>query len=187
MSASKATQKLVIIAVTNNLHPLELGSNTRVDTLLPDMTPERLRGLFSINMPASEAFGAALMPTIGLPRHVTVNGEATPLDAITTGVGVTPTIAFAAPSFGKADVHHVRAVQLDDLKDAAGNVVSARYVLSMATTKTSVAVPTGVLQASLHYNFEVTAVAAPGYDLAKPYVAQARDARARTYTGLVAP
>jgi hypothetical protein len=163
------------------------GFSNSFATLLNNKNLASAPGYVLVQTSASQASGAPLAPTIGLARSVTVAGQAAPVDKITSGVGVMPTIAFQPPSIGKPDAYQILVMQLDGLTASAFGTIFPSVVASIFTTATSVTIPAGVLQSGKHYYFRVRAIAAPGFDLAKPFAYQTTSASSQTYTGVVTP
>jgi hypothetical protein len=158
-----------------------------VTQLLPgDSTPERLIGSISVRMPVQQVSGAPLAPLLGLPRNVTVNGKATPVDMV-TAVGNTPEIAFEAPTLGTPESYSARVIALDDVKNGSGTVLRRNYgVASFAFTGTSVKIPDGILQPGKHYYVQVSALAT-GVDLSSPFYVKPSNVVATTFTGVITP
>lgn len=158
-----------------------------VKSLLPEMTAERLRGSMSISIPAAEANGKSIQPTLSLPQNIKVAGQPTNLAQITTGVGLTPIVSWDAPAMGTPTHYRVTVIDLSDLMGADGAVSTRRTVATMETTKTQVTIPAGIMKSATNYYFLVTAYAVPGYDSSKPFVYGQHEATARMFSGVVTP
>lgn len=149
---------------------------------------EVLRGFISVVMSAADANGAAVVPLLGLPRDLRIEGESAPADTVTEGIGATPTITFEPPDAGAPDGYRVVIVLHDDIKDADGEVLSQRSsVLSVETTDTTVKVPEGVLESGRHYSVQLTAYLGTHTREAPFRYRGTTLAQVQTYTGLFTP
>ncbi len=130
--------------------------------------------------------GGPLVPTLGPPGDLRVNGESAAADGVTK-VGLSPTISFSAPTLGAPDHYTVVVRTLEDVLDGEGNILSRRRTIaSVQTEDTSVQIPAGVLETGAYYYFQV--VAATGTELASTRRAYSHTAAgARTATGIVTP
>lgn len=164
-----------------------ISFSKNVRPLLPEMTTERLRGSFSISVPAAEVMGKPILPTLSLPQNIKVAGQATPYDQITTGVGTTPTISWDPPAMGTPTNYRVSVIDLKDMTGTDGTTSLRRTVATMYTTGTQVTIPEGIMQAGANYYLQVTADAAEGYDSSKPFVYAQHYVWARMFTGVVTP
>jgi hypothetical protein len=97
----------------------------------------------------------AIVPIVSPVRAPTVNG----VDAFTerTGVGLTPQVAWTAPSLGTPSSYavHVRAIV------NASGATRFNYAGSVYTRDTSVTLPPGLLASGQRYFFVVTAYSEP--------------------------
>ncbi|MDI3291791.1 hypothetical protein QHF83_51255, partial [Polyangium sp. 15x6] len=153
-----------------------------------EMTLERVDGRLSLSGPSVDLSGKPITPPLGLPRNVKLDDKTIPVDGATTGVGSAPVVTFEAPAFGSPSFYNVSVIQLDDVRNANGNVLRQNYtVLSASTTETSFRIPEGVLQSGRYYYLSVSA--SSGYPPPEsPYkYASATVAAGRTYTGMFTP
>jgi hypothetical protein len=176
------------------LHPaltveLRLDFGKRIDALLASgFRAPLLLGGFVIEAPAAEFDGRPFEPTLGLPRDVKIGGRPAPADRVTAGVGESPQVSFEAPSLGAPTSYFVRVIDLDDVRDAAGDfVINDRPVAFFATRAHSVNVPAGALRAGRHYCVRVTAEVRDGGDSTSPFALPVRKVSATTYSGVFTP
>jgi hypothetical protein len=142
-----------------------------------------------VRAPAAELNGRPLEPAVGLPRDVKIGGRPAPVETVTAGVGVEPTLTFEAPALGTADAYNVSLIEVDDALGGAGEVVeSADYTVAFFRVKaTAVVVPPGVLRPGRHYYVKVAAVASPDPPPASLFELPLRRTTATTYTGVFTP
>lgn len=154
-----------------------------VGNLSPEMTPESVRGAFTVTLPAGEMSGKPQKPTLGLPEDIRVAGKQTPYDQVTTGVGTAPEITWAAPKLGKPTLYRVAVIDLTD-----ESTLTRRTIARFAVTDTKVKLVDGLLQAGRRYTFEVTAETNDATDPAAPFKKlPARITTAQMLTGVVTP
>lgn len=114
---------------------------------------------WSTSLPELER--AAIYPPIGMPRSATVAGV--PFYAGGSGVGLTPVIAWSAPSFGAVTGYRVN---IWELRANASNLTRSYELPALrgfTTPHTSMTIPAGVLQAGRSYVFRIRAFGgAPG-------------------------
>jgi hypothetical protein len=158
-----------------------------VKALLPEMTSEYLNGLFTLQMPVAELDGKAMVPTLGLPEEITVDGKKTPYDQVSAGIGTTPALAWKAPSLGTPTHYRVTVIDLTDLKANDGSTLRRRAVAVFKVTEPHVTLPDGILKAGKFYYFQVAAVARDDDDLSRPFSYPVHEARATMFTGVVTP
>lgn len=159
-----------------------------VRTLLPENTSERLRALFTLQVPISELDGKPIQPVIGFPQSIQVAGKTTPYDQVTAGVGAAPEITWSPPTLGKPTSYQVTVVDLTDLTDTNGSMVLRRNLASFDVTATRVKLPAGMLQTGKFYYFQVSARTQDNDDRTAPYREYpVHDAVAQMFTGVVTP
>jgi hypothetical protein len=150
--------------------------------VLPETTSESAQGYFSARIPASEAVGKPLKPTLGLPTNIFVGGKETPVDQRTIGVGTTPLISWKAPSLGTPSRYNVRIYDLTDLGTSRRRMVSNSYVAD-----TQLRVPAGVMLAGRNYSVQIIAQQISDYDSSKPFSYARRMVYAAMFTGVFSP
>jgi hypothetical protein len=109
-------------------------------------------------MPLSALTNGTVAPTITPVRNVKVNGQ--DLMTARTGVGLTPTITWDAPTTGSATYYTVSVRQVL----AANMTTSLRTVATFETKSTSLQLPPSILANSSSYVLRITAQIEPGYD-----------------------
>jgi hypothetical protein len=136
---------------------------------------EKFTGLVGISGPLSMLKDAPIAPGISPPRNLRVQGQPAAMGA--SGTGLTPTIAWDAPSTGTATVYSVRIWQTDG-KDVL-------YRTNFTTTERSVVVPPGFIQPGAHYFLVVRA--SNSYDPKRPFRDPLPMAYATTISGPIDP
>jgi hypothetical protein len=165
---------------------VELRANVR--TLLPEMTQERLRARFYMQVPTAELNGKPIQPILGFPQAIKVDGKTTPYDQVTTGVGAAPEITWTAPTLGKPTSYRVAVVDLTDVMDKDGNPVLRRTLASFDVTEPRVRLPLGALQTGKFYYLQVSARMQDSDDRAAPYKDYPiHNAYSQMFTGVVTP
>jgi hypothetical protein len=121
-------------------------------------TSETLFADLSFSGTLAEFGKAALEPRMGLVQDIQIDGAPLAASDVKTGVGMTPTISFSPPAFGKPDYYAVNVRTLEDVVDADMNVLSRRRnVASISTTATSVTLPDGILEPGAYYVVQIRA------------------------------
>jgi hypothetical protein len=146
-------------------------------------TPERLRAEFSVQAPADELNGKPVAPVVSLPRNVKINGQPTPTDVLSGGVGTTPTVTFDPPSLGTPTYYTIRVIEANDRKNAQGDVISrSRRVATIRSKSNSITLPEGLLQGGKRYYLQVGAHVIDESESLQRF--GARSASAVTFTGV---
>ncbi|HEX4419869.1 MAG TPA: hypothetical protein VH165_18270 [Kofleriaceae bacterium] len=123
-----------------------------------------------------------LAPPLSPVRAAKVNGQS--LDTVRTSVGDAPTISWTAPAAGTATDYAVVVHAVD----AAPGGVSLTTVATLHTRATSLQLPASVMVPGRSYVLTITAIAAPGADLAaRPLVGSLPFASADYVTAQIAP
>jgi hypothetical protein len=164
-----------------------LDTRHDVSGLLPDSSTEALRGGYTVVLPVADVDGKAVTPSVGLPRDVRVNGQTAPVDQITSGVGPSPEISFAAPALGTPTSYRVQVQELDDVLDGNGNPVFFRRRVALFVLATpSVKLPAGILRPGKHYYAQVAALSEEGGS-SSIFGQPRRQTVATSYTGVFTP
>ncbi|NTX53367.1 hypothetical protein [Myxococcus sp. CA039A] len=134
---------------------------------------------------ALPAFGSApLTPRLSPVRTPTLNGQ----DAFGTlsGVGLTPRLAWSAPSVGDATHYRVRIFEI--YVDSEGSTVQGPQAGRLYTSATQLTVPPGVLEAGKRYFALVEARSSGNLDFQnRPFRSAWPEASAMLVTGVFAP
>jgi hypothetical protein len=96
-----------------------------------------------------------VVPPVSMVRNPTVGGQS--LFVSQVGIGLTPTFAWTEPEIGPVDFYQIDIVKL--VINASHRTVS-QPVGSIATRRTSLTLPSGILTAGVPYIFSISAVAA---------------------------
>lgn len=161
---------------------------TDVTALLPEGTPDRLRASFILQAPVSEVNGRPVIPTLGVPLAIKVNGQEAPYTQVTKGVGWTPELTWSPPTLGTPTSYQVTVVDFTDLPDNSGSIADRLNIARFDLTEPRVRIPVGLLQFGKFYCFLVAARAQDADDRAAPYkVRPVHDALSQTFTGIVTP
>lgn len=162
-------------------------SVTEAQGLPADESPKRPFGEVFLQVPAGELNGKPLAPAVGLPRNVTINGQPAPLDRVSAGVGLAPTIAFEPPSLGTPTYYSVRIVDATNVRISTGQAFPRnRTIAGFRLKGTSVVMPSGILQPGRYYWVQIISIAedTPPNTL---FRGGQHSARASTYTGIFTP
>jgi hypothetical protein len=177
---SSGQERVALFLPTRHFVPDEL--------LPPSNLSESLRGGYIIDVPASDLDGQPIVPTLGLPRDIRVEGLPTPLDVVTSGVGLTPEISFEPPTLGTPTSYNIQITELDDVFDGGGDLIAfRRRVLSVHTLETGARVPAGVLSPGKHYYVQVSANDRQGPASGSLFAQYQRSVSAQSYTGVFTP
>lgn len=114
-------------------------------------SPVRMFAGLIYNLTVAGAQQAPIGARLGQVRAPTINGAS--LYTTTSGYGLTPTLAWTAPSSGTPTSYTVTAYRLY----SNGGQGARDWVLTMTTDQTSVTIPPGYLQTGESYVFEIDA------------------------------
>jgi ZU5 domain len=98
------------------------------------------------------AQAAPIVPPVSMVQNPTIAGI--DLFAGGSGIGLTPTLTWAAPSIGSSPFYRIDVSQL---AINSQNKTVSRPVASLITTDTSLTLPAGILTSGTHYVFTITA------------------------------
>lgn len=104
-----------------------------------------------------------IAPFIGPPRNLRINGQSMYQD--TFGVGMTPTLAWDAPSMGSPDQYDLSLIELA----SSGTSVQFISVASFRTSERSLILPTGLLTVGKTYVVFIWAEKSNGLDAKRPF------------------
>ena len=110
------------------------------------------------NLPSTTS---PIAPLVGVAQKPLVNGSNFFVNQ--TGIGLTPTLQWSAPTLGSAGSYGVHVLQLSNV---GGNTVMNR-IASFATSATSLQIPPNVLTPGQAYVFQIRARYIPGVSFAK--------------------
>jgi hypothetical protein len=130
---------------------------------------------------ADVLLAAPIVPRLGPPRAPQIAGR--PADVPQTGVGLTPTLSWSAPSLGKPTLYQVSVSRIDVEVDQ----ISTQAQISIATDQTSVTLPPAVLRPGIWYRFLVTAIAADDVHVTTPKRVSVPRVDASLYSGRFTP
>jgi hypothetical protein len=94
-------------------------------------------------------------PALSPVQSPSIGGQ--PLTSVQTGVGLTPTIGWSAPTTGTPNAYHVIVFALA----SSGGATTFTQQAEIVTTTTSVVLPPGLLTSGGQYVLEISAVASP--------------------------
>ena len=129
--------------------------------------------------------GGPIVPLLDLVSDVRVNGVTTKPGSVHVDVGTTPTVSFAAPSFGTVDSYSVAVIVIDDITDTEGTLRNSRTIGAVRTTDTSVSIPEGLMQPGAYYYLQVSAT--QGWPLTAPVADSHALAYSTAATGIMTP
>lgn len=136
--------------------------------------------------PVAELDGSPIAPTLSIVQDITIDGVKLDPGSVRTGVGESPTIAFAPPTVGTAEYFSVSVVTVDDILGPGGTVLrSQKPVFGYLGEGTSVTLPAGVLEPGHYYYVRVSASNGQGLGEGRPRSHTA--AYASGVTGLFTP
>lgn len=138
--------------------------------------PINVNAFAGVVAPIDDLAKGPVAPRVSSPQHLRIGGQEG-MSAV-TGVGLTPEIAWSAPSLGEADVYFisVRRLEADQPTQRVARIV---------TRGTSVVIPPGILGAGASYVLVLTA--RTGYDPTRPNASRATYATADAISGLLTP
>ena len=123
-----------------------------------------------------------IAPLVGVVQNPSINGNS--FFANQSGVGLTPTLTWSAPSVGTATFYRVRVYQLINND---GNTTLAN-IAGLSTQATSLQIPPGLLTAGQTYVFLINARYTSGLNFAKnPYFQGPSTAYAQVASGVIQP
>jgi hypothetical protein len=120
-------------------------------------------------------------PALSPVTSATIAGK--PLTAVQSGVGLTPTVAWSAPSTGTPNAYHVAVYQLT----ASGSATSIAEQTVIVTTTTSFVMPPGLLTSGGLYFLNISAVDSPIDASTKPFHASPTWAQADFLSATFSP
>jgi hypothetical protein len=132
--------------------------------------------------PAMPTATKPIAPMIGTVSNPSVNGG--DFFADHSGVGFSPTLTWAPPQVGKANLYIVRIYDL--ISDAGATVPS--LIANLQTQGTSIRIPANVMLAGQTYVFQITPEYRPGVNVAaNPYRFGSTRAFADVLSGMMQP
>jgi len=134
---------------------------------------------YTPNLPSSTS---PIAPLVGVVQNPAINGNS--FFANQTGVGLTPTLAWSAPTVGTATFYRVGVYQLINNN---GNTRMPN-IARLSTQATSLQIPPGLLTAGQTYVFLINARYTSGLNFAKnPYFQGPSTAYAQVASGVIQP
>jgi hypothetical protein len=122
-----------------------------------------------------------IAPLLSPVQTPTIAGK--PLTATQTGVGLTPTVAWSAPSTGTPSGYFVVVYKLTN---SGGSTVVSRQA-SIATATPSIVMPPGLLTSGAQYVFVISAISSPIDASTKPFHLSPTYAEADFLSAIVTP
>ena len=153
-----------------------------VQYLLPGtVQPANAFAAVAVDIDVPSLQGGMVVPMVGPVGAPKISGQ----DAFgnLTGVGVTPTISWTAPSIGSADRYEVTLVKLT----ANAMQTTQQPVARIITPDTQMVVPQGVLQAGVTYYARIKSVSEPGWEPTRPLVPTIPIGTAIVLSGMFTP
>lgn len=133
-------------------------------------------------LPVDALAGGAIAPPLSPVRNARIGGAT--LDEPRSGVGTAPTVAWDAPEIGAANSYTVTIHAIE----SSPMGVNVQKLATLRTSATSVELPGSLLAAGASYVLTITAIAAPGTDLAaKPFLGSLPYASADHVTAVFTP
>jgi hypothetical protein len=130
------------------------------------------------------------LPTATSPMQLLIGTVTNPLIAGTnffsnqSGVGLTPTLTWSAPSAGTASVYQIFVYNLFN----SGGDTEDTQLATLETQNTSITIPPGILSAGQDYVFQIRAIYRPGIKVATdPYFLGSTNGFADVTSGMVQP
>jgi hypothetical protein len=132
--------------------------------------------------PALPTGTSPIRPMVGVVTNPSVSGA----DFFTerTGIGLTPTLTWAPPTTGIANLYIVAVYQLSN---DGGNTDAVKIAI-MQTQRSSITLPPGLLVAGQSYVFQITTSYRPGVDvISRPYSTGPVNASADVISAMMQP
>jgi hypothetical protein len=150
-------------------------------------TNELLAVDVSIGARLDDVTGGPIVPRVGAPEDLRIDGKPATADVVVAGIGVTPTLSFAPSAIGAPDHYVITVRTVEDVLDGEGNPLSRRRAIArIFTESTSVQIPAGLLDPGSYYYFQVQAVVGGTLQALARATGHAVG-RATAATGLVTP